>query len=81
MQSRPSLQLHWDKDEEMRISAGIFVHPHLSTVTYLTDGGGGGGGEPQAPTVVFDGGDVLSRALCCCRCISGLWVTGGGFRV
>ena len=51
VQSRPSLALHWDKDEEMRIAAGIFVHPHLSTVTYLTDGGAG----RQAPTVVLDG--------------------------
>ena len=59
VQSRPSLKMHWDKDEELRISAGIFVHPHLSTVTYLTGRGGGGGdwddGKTlQAPTVVFE---------------------------
>lgn len=44
--SRQSIPLHWDKDEELRISHGLYVHPHLSTVTYLTKG---------APTVVFDG--------------------------
>ena len=63
VQSRPSLKMHWDKDEELRISAGIFVHPHLSTVTYLTGAGAGagdqGGGDGnsraiQAPTVVFE---------------------------
>ena len=38
MQRRPSLSMHWDKDEEMRVATGVFVHPHLSTVTYLKDG-------------------------------------------
>ena len=37
--------LHWDRDYEMESSAEILVHPHLSTVTYLTDIGG--------PTVVL----------------------------
>lgn len=37
--------LHWDRDYQMESSAEILVHPHLSTVTYLTDVGG--------PTVVL----------------------------
>jgi hypothetical protein len=37
--------LHWDRDYEMEASAEILVHPHLSTVTYLTNVGG--------PTVVL----------------------------
>lgn len=40
---------HWDKDEEMRAASGMFVHPHISTVTYLAGAG--------APTMV-----VSSRA-------------------
>ena len=36
--------LHWDRDYGME-GNGILVHPHLSTVTYLTNVGG--------PTVVF----------------------------
>lgn len=32
------ISFHWDKDEELRIICGgsTFVHPHLSSVTYLT---------------------------------------------
>jgi len=37
---------HWDKDEELRTATGLFVHPHVSTVTYLSDAG--------AATVVLD---------------------------
>ena len=35
------ISFHWDKDEELRIlcNGTVYVHPHLSTVTYLTDGG------------------------------------------
>lgn len=40
------IQFHWDKDETLRDATGVFVHPHLSTVTYLTDKG--------APTIIFD---------------------------
>ena len=40
------LTLHWDKDEDLRIHHGLYAHPQLSTVTYLTEG---------APTVIFDG--------------------------
>ena len=53
VQARPSLKLHWDKDEELRVATGLWVHPQVSTVTYLT--GGGSGGTRQAPTVVFEG--------------------------
>jgi hypothetical protein len=32
-----SIQWHWDKDENLRVlTGGIFIHPHISTVTYLT---------------------------------------------
>jgi hypothetical protein len=40
-----SLGFHWDKDEELRIECGVFVFPHISTVTYLTGTG--------APTVIM----------------------------
>lgn len=45
-EAQRGIEFHWDKDEALRDAAGVFVHPHLSTVTYLTDGG--------APTIVFD---------------------------
>ena len=41
---------HWDKDERMHSAYNIFVHPQISTVTYLGDAG--------APTVVLE--DALS---------------------
>lgn len=37
---------HWDRDYELEDSVGFYVHPHLSTVTYLTDGG--------APTLILE---------------------------
>lgn len=42
------IQFHWDKDETLRDLSGgrLFIHPHLSTVTYLTSEG--------APTMVFE---------------------------
>lgn len=40
------ISFHWDKDEELRIHTGMFIHPHISTVTYMTDIG--------APTFVID---------------------------
>jgi hypothetical protein len=35
------ISFHWDKDEDLRLlcDGTVYVHPHLSTVTYLTDGG------------------------------------------
>lgn len=32
---------HWDKDEDLRLAMGgnLYVHPHISTVTYLSDSG------------------------------------------
>ena len=46
--SKNGISFHWDKDEDLRILLGgsTYVHPHLSTVTYLTDLG--------APTLVAD---------------------------
>ena len=43
-----SVSFHWDKDEDLRILAGgnLYVHPHISTVTYITDLG--------APTIVME---------------------------
>ena len=44
--SQSGIDFHWDKDEELRHLAGgnLYVHPHLSTVTYLTSNG--------APTII-----------------------------
>lgn len=41
-----AVQFHWDTDENAVEQRGVNVHPHLSTVTYLTDCG--------APTLVVD---------------------------
>lgn len=47
MSKAGGISFHWDKDEDLRILAGgdLHVHPHISTVTYLTSIG--------APTMVF----------------------------
>jgi hypothetical protein len=36
--TKEGISFHWDKDEDLRILCGgnIYVHPHISTVTYLT---------------------------------------------
>lgn len=51
-QSDNGICFHWDKDEDLRIVCGgqTYVHPHLSTVTYLTNLG--------APTIVVNGARV-----------------------
>jgi hypothetical protein len=41
----PTIGFHWDKDEIVHRTHGLALHPHLSTVTYLSDVG--------APTVVI----------------------------
>ncbi|KAL3892878.1 MAG: hypothetical protein SGPRY_014695, partial [Prymnesium sp.] len=41
-----SIPFHWDMDLDVMCSHGLAIHPHLSTVTYLTDDGG--------PTVVVE---------------------------
>ena len=34
-EAKNGIQFHWDKDETLRdVGGGIFIHPHLSTVTY-----------------------------------------------
>ena len=45
--TKSGISFHWDKDEDLRIMCGgtMYIHPHLSTVTYLTDLG--------APTMVI----------------------------
>ena len=37
--AKEGISFHWDKDEDLRILCGgnTYIHPHLSTVTYLTD--------------------------------------------
>ena len=37
--SKSGISFHWDKDEDLRLAMGgnLYIHPHLSTVTYLTD--------------------------------------------
>ena len=44
---KSGISFHWDKDEDLRLLCGgsMYIHPHLSTVTYLTDIG--------APTMVL----------------------------
>jgi hypothetical protein len=39
--TKDGISFHWDKDEELRLVCGgtTYVHPHLSTVTYLTSVG------------------------------------------
>lgn len=46
--STNGISFHWDKDEDLRLLAGgsLYVHPHVSTVTYLTSLG--------APTLILD---------------------------
>ena len=36
-----SICFHWDKDEDLRLLMGgnMYIHPHISTVTYLSDFG------------------------------------------
>lgn len=41
-----TIQFHWDTDEAAVEQHGVHLHPHLSTVTYLSDCG--------APTLVLD---------------------------
>jgi hypothetical protein len=49
MDDETGISFHFDKDEDLRILCGgkTYVHPHLSTVTYLTDYG--------APTLIVEG--------------------------
>ena len=49
------LGAHWDKDEDARERFGVWVAPHVATVTYLR------GGRGAAPTVVFEGLTPRSR--------------------
>jgi hypothetical protein len=45
--TKSGISFHWDKDEDLRLlcDGSMYIHPHLSTVTYLTDLG--------APTMVL----------------------------
>lgn len=45
--AKSGISFHWDKDEDLRLLCGgsMYIHPHLSTVTYMTDLG--------APTMVL----------------------------
>lgn len=45
--AKSGISFHWDKDEDLRLMCGgsMYIHPHISTVTYLTDLG--------APTMVL----------------------------
>ena len=46
--SKSGISFHWDKDEDLRLAMGgdLYIHPHLSTVTYLTAVG--------APTIALN---------------------------
>ena len=39
--SHEGISFHWDKDEDLRLLMGgnTYIHPHISTVTYLTNKG------------------------------------------
>ena len=39
--SKEGISFHWDKDEDLRLLLGgnTYIHPHISTVTYLTSTG------------------------------------------
>lgn len=39
--TKTGISFHWDKDEDLRLLTGgtTYIHPHISTVTYLTDFG------------------------------------------
>ena len=56
-----TIPFHWDKDETLAALHGVYVSPHLSTVTYLSDHG--------APTAIIplrtgiDGGFAESGGL------------------
>ena len=46
--AKSGISFHWDKDEDLRQMCGgsMYIHPHISTVTYLTNLG--------CPTMVFN---------------------------
>ena len=68
-----SVDLHYDKDEELAEHFGLGIFPTLSTVTYLT---GGDDTQPQSPTLVFprcyhdspDDGDMLNMWISQPKC-------------
>ena len=45
-QGDETIGLHWDKDEDLVDNQGLNVHPHISTVTYLSDWG--------SPTLILE---------------------------
>ena len=46
--AKTGISFHWDKDEDLRLLMGgsMYIHPHLSTVTYMTSFG--------SPTMALD---------------------------
>jgi len=44
--SRDDIGFHWDRDYGLEETTGLHIHPHLATVTYLTNFGG--------PTIVLN---------------------------
>lgn len=46
--AKTGISFHWDKDEDLRLLMGgsMYIHPHLSTVTYMTSIG--------SPTMALD---------------------------
>ena len=50
--SDKDIKFHWDRDYELQREQGVCIHPHLGTVTYLTDVGG-------APTIVLPAASPL----------------------
>lgn len=51
-ESQKGICFHWDKDEELRLlmDGNMYIHPHLSTVTYLTEGDT----SHHVPTIAFN---------------------------
>ncbi len=66
-EAKRGIEFHWDKDEALRDMSGgsVFLHPHLSTVTYLTDHG--------APTMIFE--DSMPEEELLMRDIKGVFVS------
>ena len=61
--ARLSIGMHWDKDEDLVDQQGINIHPHLSTVTYLSDAGAPTLVSKWRPVVLLDIRASCTRAL------------------
>ncbi|KAL7576904.1 hypothetical protein ACA910_006667 [Epithemia clementina (nom. ined.)] len=65
--SEHGISFHWDKDEDLRLLLGgsTYIHPHISTVTYLT-------GPPHL--VPEHGAPTLAVSNCRIHPLTGEWI-------